>query len=125
MWRTPQTALADTLRVVVGIVSGLLLALSFFVASAVVPWEPSFIGQVLLLYPLPYFAYCIVSCLGFVHGRGMVVSGIVAHVGLVVLIVWLLLNKGALAAFLFSGFALLWSWMCVARLAADAEPTVN
>jgi hypothetical protein len=41
----------------------------YFVASAVVPWEPSSLGQILLMYPLPYFAYCIFSCFGFIRGR--------------------------------------------------------
>ena len=125
MWRTRETALANTLRLAVGIVSGLLLVFYFFVAATVVPWEPSSIGQLLLLYPLPYFAYCVFSCFGFVRGRGLVLSGAIAHVGLVALIIWLLMSKGALAAFLFSGFALLWCWMCIARLAADAELAVT
>jgi len=49
------------------------------------------------------------------------VSGTIANVGLVPLIIWLLMNKGALVAVLFSAFALLWCWMCVARLADDAD----
>ena len=125
MWRTPQSALAHTLRVAIGIASGLLLAFYFFVAAAVVPWEPSFIGQILLLYPLPYFAYCIFSCSGLVRGRGLVISGSIAHAGLLVFIIWLLMHKGALAAFLFSAFALLWCWMCVARLAEEPDRSVN
>ena len=125
MFRTPQAALARTLRGAIGIVSGLLLVFYYFVAAALVPWEPTSIGQILLLYPLPYFAYCIVSCLGFLRGRWLVISGVIAHVGLAALIIWLLLSKGALSALLFSGFALLWSWMCVARLAGEAEPAVN
>jgi len=125
MWRNPQTALARTLRLAVGIVSALLLLFYYFVATSVVPWEPSSIGQIFLLYPLLYFAYCVLSCFGFVRGRGLVKSGAIAHVCLVALIIWLLMNKGALAAFLFLAFALLWCWMCVARLAADAEPAVN
>jgi len=125
MWRTPQSAIANTLRVIVGVVSGLLLAFYYLVAASVVPWEPSSLGQILLLYPLPYFLYCILSCFGFIRGRGLVISGAIAQVCLVALIIWLLINKGALAAFLFSAFALLWCWMCVARLAADAEPAVN
>ncbi|MDQ2938859.1 MAG: hypothetical protein M3R67_15365 [Acidobacteriota bacterium] len=125
MWRSPQTALARTLRGAIGIVSGLLLVFYYFVAAAVVPWEPSSIGQTLLLYPVPYFAYCVFSCFGFVRGRGLVLSGIIAHVGLGIFIVWLLMNKGILAAFLFSAFALLWCWMCIARLAEDADRAVN
>ena len=50
MWRTREAALANTLRLAVGIVSGLLLVFYFFVAATVVPWEPSSIGQLLLLY---------------------------------------------------------------------------
>jgi len=125
MWRTPQTALANTLRVIVGVVSGLLLAFYYFVAASVVPWEPSSVGQILLLYPLPYFLYCILSCFGFIRGRGLVVSGALAHIGLVVFIVWLLMRHGALPAFLFSAFALIWCWMCVARLAEDENRAVN
>ena len=125
MWRTSQSALAHTLRVAISIVSGLLLAFYFLVAAAVVPWEPSVIGQILLLYPLPYFAYCIFSCLGFVRGRGLVISGAIAHAGLLVLIIWSLFHKGSLLAFLFSAFALLWCWMCVARLAEEPDRAVN
>src|SRR5437763_1775762 len=125
MWRNPQKALARTLRLAIGIVSALLLVFYYFVAASVVPWEPSSIGQILLLYPLLYFAYCVLSCFGFVRGRGLVISGAFAHACLVALIIWLLMNKGVLAAFVFSLFVVLWCWVCVARLAADAEPAVN
>jgi len=125
MWRTPQAALARTLRGAIGILSGLLLVFYYFVAAAVVPWEPSSVGQILLMYPLLYFAYCIFSCFGFLRGRALVISGAIAHFGLVAFIIWLLMNKGALVAFLFLAFALLWCWMCVARLAEDADRAVN
>ena len=121
MWTSPQTALAHTLRWAVGILSTLLILFYYFVLAAVLPWEPSSLGQLLLAYPLLYFAYCILSCFGVLRGRALVVSGTIANVGLVPLIIWLLMNKGALVAVLFSAFALLWCWMCVARLADDAD----
>lgn len=120
MWN-PQTALARTLRIAVGILSTLLLIFYFLALAAVLSWEPSSLGQILLLYPLPYWAYCIFSCFGTLRGRALVVSGAIANVGLVPLIVWLLVNKGELLAFLFSAFALLWCWMCVAHLAEDED----
>ena len=120
MWN-PQTALARTLRIAVGMLATLLLILYFFALAVVLSWEPSSLGQILLLYPIPYWAYCIFSCFGILRGRALVVSGTIANVGLVPLIVWLLLNKGELVAVLFTAFALLWCWMCIARLAEDED----
>ncbi len=102
-------------------VSRFLLIFYFFALAAVLPWEPSSLGQILLLYPLPYWAYCIFSCFGILRGRALIVSGIIAHVALVPLIVWLLMNRDELIAIFFTGFALLWCWMCVARLAEDED----
>ena len=120
MWN-PQTALARTLRIAVGLLSTLLLIFCFFALAAVLPWEPSSLGQILLLYPLPYWAYCIFSCFGILRGRALIVSGIIANVALVPLILWLLMNRDELIAIFFTGFALLWCWMCVARLAEDED----
>ena len=120
MWN-PQTALARTLRIAVGILSTLLIIFYFFALAAVLPWEPSSLGQILLLYPLPYWAYCIFSCFGILRGRALFVSGIIANVALVPLIVWLLMNRDELIAIFFTGYALLWCWMCVARLAEDED----
>jgi hypothetical protein len=120
MWN-PQTALARTLRIAVGILSTLLLIFYFFALAAVLPWEPSSLGQILLLYPLPYWAYCIFSCFGILRGRALVLSGTIANVGLVPLIVWLLMNKGELIAVFFTGYALVWCWMSIACLAEDED----
>ena len=75
----------------------------------------------LFLYPFLYWVFCVISSFTFVRGRALIISGIIANVGLIPLIVWCLMNDVGLLGVFFTGFALLWCLMCVARLAEDED----
>ena len=119
MWN-PQKAVARSLQVVLATVSVLLLVFYFF---AVIPfcYLPSTKIQILFLYPFLYWVFCVISSFTFFRGRALIISGIIAHVGLIPLIVWSLINDAGLLGVFFTGFALFWGLMCVARLAEDED----
>jgi hypothetical protein len=62
-----------------------------------------------LMFPLIYLPFCILSCLSFFRGRVLVVSGILMHLALVIWIVVGVLNtRYTNIDSIFIGFAVLW-----------------
>src|SRR2546430_15632056 len=118
MWN-PQKAVARTLQVVLAAVSVLLLVFYFFAVIPFLAYLPSTKIQILFLYPFLYWVFCVVSSFTFLRGHALIISGVIANVGLIPLIVWSLVNDAALLGVFFTGFALFWGLMCVARLAED------
>lgn len=118
MWN-PQKAVARSLQAVLAAVSVLLLAFYLFAVIPFLAYFPSTKIQILFLYPFLYWVFCIVSSFTFLRGRALIISGVIANVGLIPLIVWSLINDAGLLGVFFTGFALFWWLMCIARLAED------
>jgi hypothetical protein len=74
------------------------------------------------LYPLIYLGYCFFSCFKFISGRVLVISGVIANLGLLPLIVWSLSHKGEeLIAVIFIAFIIMWTLMCIGRIQSEKK----
>ena len=74
------------------------------------------------LYPLVYLAYCVFSCSKFIRGRALVISGAVANLSLLPLIVWALSHEGEEpVAVIFIAFIITWTLMCVGRIQSEKK----
>ena len=74
------------------------------------------------LYPLIYLAYCFFSCFKFIKGRALIISGVIANLGLLPLIFGSLSHKGEKPiAVIFIAFIITWALMYIGRIQSEKK----
>ena len=114
--------LTQVLRITLCWASALLFFWYLLALPAVLYGVQGLFAIAMGLYPLVYLAYCFFSCFKFIRGRALIISGVVANLGLLPLIVWALSRKGEEpAAVIFIAFIITWTLMCLGRIYSEKK----
>jgi hypothetical protein len=108
-------------KVVVSLVSSAAIFLWLF---GVIPWVLTGImnGAVppryiyFYSFPFLYWPYCILSCTRLLKTHGLLISGVIMHLGLAV---WVLAGGTLFPLLVGLSFTALWSLLCVVRITAE------